>query len=81
MAFVSNEAIDAAADAIISTRELCGLSEAGSARDTLKEFGVTGEDADRAVRVAFARANRTWDRFRKEAGVPFKHRCRPALSF
>jgi len=71
MAFVSEIKIEVIQQRIINTRDFCG-DEQEAANDAAWDCDLTGEDAKKAINIAFFRANKAWNGFRSQAGVKSK---------
>lgn len=70
--FVREEIIQTTISVILNTREFCG-NEKDAAMEHLAENGVAKADRVRAFRAANFRANKVWNGWQREAGVPEKH--------
>ena len=68
----TDQAIEAATNAIINSRDLCG-NEKSAALEALADEGIKGADALKAFRIANFRANARWNGFKRQAGVSEKH--------
>lgn len=72
MAFISEQLINDAVDAIITTRDFCG-DERAAVRELAVEAGIRSADWQRFWRVANFRANARWNGYQRAAGVPEKY--------
>ena len=68
--FIPENIVTEAVDVILNTRLLCG-NERRAVFEFAHENGV--EDRNKLWRIANFRANATWNRWGREAGVPEKH--------
>lgn len=66
-------AVDAAVDCILNTRDLCGNEKRATLEMLADDFGIKGAEALAAYKAANWEANREWNRCQREAGVPEKH--------
>jgi len=72
MAFISEIKIDTIKQRIINCRDFCG-DEQEAANDAAWDCDLSGEDAKKAINIAFFRANKAWNGFRRQAGVNSKY--------
>lgn len=74
MSHIPENVIEHAVRCIIATRDMCG-NEREAALDLLaSDYGIRGDDAHKAYRIANFRANAEWNGWQKTAGVPDKYR-------
>lgn len=68
-----NDAVDAAVDCILNTRDMCGNEKRATLEMLADDFGIKGAEALAAFKADNWRANREWNKCQRAAGVPEKH--------
>ena len=66
-------AVSAAVDTILNTRDFCGNEKRATLEMLADDFGMKGAEALAAFKAANWEANRQWNKFQRAAGVPEKN--------